>query len=378
MKIAFDVRWIRGRQLDGISRYTVNLLSQLLRLDSDNQYLLLGDAAILQTHLEPAILSRADYVPLSQPLLSPQDFLLTQREVQRFNVDIFHVPHYLTTPFGGSYKKIVTVYDLIPFLFPQALSKSRALWRWFYRSAYPAKYILRSADAILTISDHSKHDLMRLLGVPAEKIRVVCGGIESHFAPVVKLNNEVFHKLKLPRQFILYVGRQDPYKGLSYLVRAYALLPGTLRAAYPLVLAGKMDCRYIGEVQALIAQYQLESTVQFLDYVDDADLPALYSAATLLAHPSLYEGLGLTPLEAMACGTPVVYADTSSLPEMLGTAGLAVTPASAGALADGMRTLLENESQRQMYAERGRQQARQYTWERVARNVLEVYREVVD
>lgn len=373
MKIAFDLRWIRGEKIDGISRYAGNLVSHLLQFDSENEYLLIGDKTILQQHLDLSSFSSANIVSINQQLLSPQDFLFTQRDIQRLGIDILHIPNYLSSPFGGNYKKILTVYDLIPFLFPDALSKSRALWRWFYKTIYPARVILRSADKIITTSENTKRDIVRLLHIAPERIQVVWIGIENRFKPDYEVPEEFWQKYRLPQRFLLYVGRQDPYKGLKYLVQAYALLPESLQQKYHIVIAGKTDSRYIGEVHKTIDKLQLQTYIHFLDYVPDEDLPLLYTAATILTHPSLYEGFGLPPLEAMACGTPVVYADTSSLSELIGEAGVAVTPSSPESLADGIQQFLQNEQLRLSFSQKGLHHVQRYSWQHIARDILKIY-----
>lgn len=376
MKIAFDLRWIRSEQIDGISRYAINLVLHLLQADPTDEYVLIGNQIILNRHFTWSMFPHAKIVSIPQSLLSVQDFLLTHREIQRLDVDIFHSPNYLTTPFGENYKKILTVQDLIPFFFPTALSKSRLLWRLFYKTSYPASLILRSADAIITTSENTKQDLIHLLKIPSEKIQVVWIGLENRFKPDYQISEQFFQRYTLPHHFLLYVGRQDPYKGLSYLVQAYALLPKALQQTYTLVIAGKTDLRYIGEVRCLIEKRGLQQRILFLDYIPDADLPLLYSAATLLVQPSLYEGFGLPPLEAMACGTPVVYADTSSLTEIIGSAGFAASPASAKSLASGIRELLENEHLRYSFSEKGIWHAQRYSWQNVAQKILGIYEKV--
>lgn len=376
MRIAFDLRWIRSAQIDGISRYAINLISHLLQADTTDEYILIGNQAILNKHLALSMFPNAESVSIPQTLLSVQDFLLTHREVQRLGVDIFHSPHYLTTPFGGNYKKILTVQDLIPFFFPKALSKSRMLWRWFYKTPYPTSFILRSADTIITTSENTKQDLIHLLKSPSEKIQVAWIGLENRFKPDYQISEQFFRHYQLPHHFLLYVGRQDPYKGLTYLVQAYALLPESLQQTYMLVIAGKTDPRYIGAVHNLIGKLGLQQRVLFLDYVPDADLPLLYSAATLLVHPSLYEGFGLPPLEAMACGTPVVYTDTSSLTELIGSAGFAVSPASAKSLASGIQELLENKHLRYSLSEKGIWHTQRYSWQKVTQKILRLYKAI--
>ncbi|GAK56336.1 glycosyl transferase group 1 [Candidatus Vecturithrix granuli] len=377
MRIAIDLRWVRSEQIDGISRYALNLVRHLLAMDSKNEYLLLGNDAILRRHIDLSPFENCSMPPFHLPLLSPQDFLRTPRALERLGIDIFHVPNYLTSPFQGRYKKILTVFDLIPFLFPDALSKSRLLWRWFYKTLYPARIILKSADTIITTSENTKHDLVWLLRISPDIIQVVRAGVEKRFHPHYEVTDQFRRTYRLPPRFLLYVGRQDPYKGLTYLVQAYAHLPEALRREYQVVIVGKTDPRYIGEVHDWINKTGLYSSFYFLDYLPDHDLPLLYAAAALLVHPSLYEGFGLPPLEAMACGTPVVYADTSSLTEHLGTAALAVTPASAESLAGGIQQMLQDMALRESYIQKGKVHVQRYSWETVALTILHLYEQFV-
>ncbi|PID56901.1 hypothetical protein CSB45_09590 [candidate division KSB3 bacterium] len=373
MRIAFDLRWIRSEKIDGISRYTLNLVSHLLRQDRQHDYVCIGDSTLLERQLPALDVTQIQIVSIPQRLLSVKDFLQTPRAIEALNVDLLHVPNYLSSPFRGNYSKILTVYDLIPFLFPSALSRSRLLWRCFFTTPYPARSMLRSADRIVATSEHTKRDVMQLLKVPEERIRVVWSGIEARFQPQDSIPEAFWKRYDLSRFYLLYVGRQDPYKGLNVLAEAVARLPHSLRSRCQVVIAGQHDPRYIGAVHALLDRYQLHESFRFLGYVPEEDLPRLYSAATLLVHPSLYEGFGLTPLESMACGTPVVYADTSSLSELLAEAGLAVAPASASALADGIVRMLENPDLQKVYRERGFQRVRRYSWDHAAAEILQLY-----
>lgn len=374
MKIALDLRWIRSENIDGTSRYAIDLVSHLIRRSDAYRYVLLGDAALIEQFLPEATQARhVEIATIPEQLLSIHDFWRTPWSLQSLGIDVYHSPSYLTSPFKGTYTKILTVFDLIPFIFPSALSKSRLFWKLFYATRYPASAILRSADIVVTTSDHTKQDLVCLLNVPAEKIRTIWIGIDTRFHPGISVSEEFFQRHQLPRKFFLYVGRQDPYKGIAYLVRALALLPPHLREAYSIVIAGKTDLRYIDEVHSAVEELELGQQVCFLDYVPDSDLPALYTAATLLVHPSLYEGFGLPPLEAMACGTPVVYANTSSLTELIGDAGYAVEPSSIEALATGMRKLLEQQTLREAFVQRGLRHVQRYSWDAVTQKVLELY-----
>lgn len=373
MKIAFDLRWVRSAAIDGISRYAVNLVRHLLPADPTHEYLLFGADAILRQRLSLSDFPNVRVMPSPYPLLSIKDFLFTPRVVRQTGVDLFHSPGYLVSPLNFGCRKIVTVFDLIPFLFPEELAKSRLFWRLFYKTRYPAQLILRSTDAIITSSANTRQDLVRLLNLPIPKIQVIGIGLDECFQPDLEVTPGFYERYHLPSKFLLYVGRQDPYKGLTYLVQAYALLPEALRNTYKLVIAGKTDPRYIGAVHDLIAQTGLQPQVLFPDYFPDSDLPRLYTAATILVQPSLYEGFGLTPLEAMACGTPVVYTSTSALLEVVGDAGLAVPPASSEALMHGIRQILEDDALRARFAAHGRQHVRRYSWQAICREILHLY-----
>ncbi len=374
MKIAFDLRWIRSEKIDGTSRYAIDLVSHLIQHTDEHRYVLLGDAALIERFIPDAFqLKQVEVRSIPERLLSIHDFWRTPRSLESLGIDIYHSPSYLCSPFTGSYAKILTVFDLIPFLFPDALSKSRLFWKIFYATRLPALIILRSANAIVTTSEHTKQDLVRMFNVPAGKIRVIEIGLDARFHINVSVPDDFWQRYRLPPKFLLYVGRQDPYKGIAHLVRALALLPPDLRATYSIVIAGKTDLRYIGDVQKIVAELGLQERVRFLDYVPDADLPALYVAATLLVQPSLYEGFGLPPLEAMACGTPVIYADSSSLTEVVGKAGYAVQPGSAEALATAIREMVENDTVRADYRQRGLQHVRRYSWDIVTKDILNMY-----
>lgn len=374
MKIAFDLRWIRSEHIDGTSRYAIDLVSRLIRRNDGNHYLLPGRADLIERFIPGVSESdQAQIVHISERLLSINDFLRTPKSLEALGIDIYHSPSYLGSPFTGEYAKILTVFDLIPFLFPEALSKGRRFWKLFYATRYPARVILRSAQAIVTASAHTKRDLVRLLHLPERAIHVIGIGLDARFDPGISVPDEFFQRHNLPRRFLLYVGRQDPYKGLNYLVDAVARLPQPLRDAYAVVIAGKTDPRYIGDIHRLIEHHGLRQRMRFLDYVPEPELPLLYSAATLLVHPSLYEGFGLPPLEAMACGTPVVYADSSSLTELLADAGYAVQPASADALASGIQVMLTDDALRTRYGRAGAQHVSRYSWETIIQQMLRLY-----
>ena len=381
MRIAIDVRWIRAREMDGISRYVTNLVTHLMELGANHEYFLIINPAFptergrreegrtLPFSPSPAL----HFMEAPSPLLSLRDFYSLPAFLTRLGIHLFHAPNYLTSPWTGSYTKVVTVHDLIPFLYPKTLWRSGWKWKLYYKSKYPTYLVLHKADHLIADSARTKRDIMDLFGISPEKITVVWPGIEARFHAGEKPSGGFLKKYGLEGDFLLYLGRQDPYKGLGLLIEAYRALDPVLRKRYRLVIAGKKDARYLNLLLDLIDRLSLKDRVHFLGYVPDEDLVPLYKAASLFIYPSLYEGFGFPPLEAMASGTPVIYSRGSSLEEVIGENGLAFTPNSVPELAQAIRTLLQDSRYRATVSERGRQYTTTLTWQKTAKAILGVY-----
>ncbi|HWP46758.1 MAG TPA: glycosyltransferase family 1 protein [Candidatus Limnocylindrales bacterium] len=375
MRIAIDIRWLR-KEMDGIGRYVSNLVTHLVELDTRNTYFLITHPNSFPSSYSFPTSPRLYISASPYPFLSPRDFFCLPGFLNRLEIDLFHAPNYLTSPLSGRYAQIVTVHDLIPYLYPETLWKASLRWKFYYRSKYPAYLVLHKADQIIADSLHTKKDIVKLFGIPPEKIRVIWPGIETRFYTAEKPSKAFLQKYNLREDFLLYLGRQDPYKGLEFLIRAYYQLDPGLRNQYPLIIAGKKDSRYLKSVEHLIEDLALKEQVQFLGYVPDPDLPSLYKAATLFVYPSLYEGFGFPPLEAMACGTPVIYGRGSSLEEVIGDKGGSFTPHHLPELTQAIQMLLQNRQLREEMSQRGREQVLSLTWRKTAEAVLEVYQAV--
>jgi len=290
--------------------------------------------------------------------------------------DLFHATEHLLPRLKDA-RTVLTVHDLIFLLFPEY---HLPLNKWFLNRFMPL--FVRRAHAIIAVSQCTKDDLIRHYTVPSEKITVVYEGVDARFQPVTDLDTltRVRARYSLPERYVLYVGTIEPRKNLNTLLEAFAGLkerPATcdLRPAtcdLRLVIVGKTGWLYEGFFRRL-RELGLEDQVIFPGFVPDEDLPAIYSAAELFVFPSLYEGFGLPPLEAMACGTPVVVSNTSSLPEVVGEAGLMVDPRDVRALAEAMERVLTDEHLRAELTANGLERARQFTWERAAQETMEVY-----
>jgi glycosyltransferase involved in cell wall biosynthesis len=284
-------------------------------------------------------------------------------------VDLFHATEHLLPRFS-SVRTVFTLHDLIFLFHPET---HKPLNRWFLTLMMPR--FLRAADAVIAVSECTKRDAIRFYRIPEEKITVIYEGVNPRFRPASpETIAAVRARYNLPEHFILYVGTIEPRKNLTALLEAFHHLLAThdLR----LVIVGKKGWLYEGFFRRL-RELGLGDRVIFTGYVPDEDLPAIYSAADLFVFPSLYEGFGLPVLEAMACGTPVICSNTSSLPEVAGDAAFLVDPTDVCSLAGAMEQALTDEHLRSELMAKGLERARWFTWEKAAAKTLEVYRGVL-
>jgi len=294
----------------------------------------------------------------------PQDALFP-------GVDLFHATEHLL-PRLCRIRSVFTLHDLIFRIDPGA---HLPLNRIYLNTMLPR--FLRAADAVIAVSECTKRDAVRLYGTPSERIHVIPEGVEARFKPMTGQQVEpVSRKHSLPERFIVCVGTLEPRKNYPLLFEVLAARRQQGLDTWPIVIAGKPGWLYEPIFQR-VTELGLQDLVHFTGFFPDNDLPALYSAATLLAMPSRYEGFGLPPLEAMACGAPVVTSNVSSLPEVVGDAALTVDPHEVDALAEAMRRMLSDAALRDAMVQRGLVQAQQFTWSKAAERLLCVYRELV-
>ncbi len=287
------------------------------------------------------------------------------------DVQLYHSTGHLLPKFRNI-KTVFTLHDLIPLIYPEY---HLPLNRIFLTQMFPR--FLRQADAIISVSESTKRDAMKLLNIPEEKITVVTEGVEPRFYPIKDPNRlaAVRDKHGLPEKFILIVSTIEPRKNHKVLIDAYA----EVRKSHPdvaLAIVGKNGWMYEGFYEHL-RESGLQKEVKLLGRVEDFELSVLLSAATIFAFPSLYEGFGLPPLEAMASGTPVVVANTSSLPEVVGNAGILLDPNNARSWANAFDALLSDPQKRMQMSLAGQKQASKFTWEETAKQTQAVYQKVL-
>ena len=287
-------------------------------------------------------------------------------------VDLFHSPDFTLPPTRPGVPTLLTVHDLSFVRDPDSAWPSL---RAFLNQAVPRS--VKRATRVLADSQATKQDLIELFGTAPEKITVLYSGVEARFAPMrdQATLDRVCAKYHLPRPFILSVGTLQPRKNYGRLIQAFAQLMN--ETPHHLVIIGGQGWLY----ESIFDQVKLlglERRVHFPGFVDDADLPALYSAAELFAYVSLYEGFGLPLLEALACGTPALASNVSSLPEVIGDAGLQVDPRNVAAITHALQTMLTQPDLRATSIAAGLERARLFTWEKAARELLLIYDEMKD
>jgi glycosyltransferase involved in cell wall biosynthesis len=285
-------------------------------------------------------------------------------------VDVFHSSDVLLWRQPGALN-CVTVYDLTPLLFPEYhTAETLELHR------RKVRFVQEEADLVIAISEATKRDVVAHLGVVPERVHVVYGGVDPAFRLLSdrRAVAQALAPLGLrPDGYILYVGTIEPRKNLVRLIEAYGRARRMLPSPAPdLVVAGASGWQS-REVFARAEALELGSAVRFVGRVPLSDLPALYNGALLFVYPSLYEGFGLPPLEAMACGTAVLTSDAAALPEVVGEAGITVDPRDVQQIAARMVALLSDEGLRQRLGELGRARAARFGWDVAARRVLQLY-----
>ena len=378
MHIGIDGRYIQDN-FPGIGRYTYNLARALARVAPDEGFVILHNPALLNTRYDLASLARfpnVELVRVNVPTFSLAEQYRLPFAIRHLPLAIFHSPYYIK-PYWLPCLSVVTIYDVISKLYPQYMPSSWA--RLIFEFA--TRLALWSAQRVITTSQAARDDLIALYQVAPEKIAVTPLAADDRFRPLdTGAIEPARHKYSLPERYVLYLGINKPHKNLVGLVEAWSLVIDHWDLGFgrwPLVIAGHWDPRY-PQARRKAAELGLEDNVVFLGEVAEADLPALYSRAGLFVFPSLYEGFGLPVLEAMACGTPVVCSSTSSLPEIVGEAALTFDPLDVEDMATRVEEALGNEALREEMREKGLRQAARFSWERTARETLEVYKEATN
>lgn len=383
MHIVLDARMILP-QMTGVGRYLLGLASGLRQIPGDERYELWLQAALQDDHPAWALASeklRLRRLPIRH--MSIRQNWVLPRELRGARPDLLHYPHFdlpptVTTP------AVATIHDLKylshPGFFPQMSAIKRLAMRWMIAST------VRQARLVIADSDYTRQDLFQRFALHPEKTRVVHLGVDELYTRPLPAEavQAVRQRYRLAEDYILFVGERRPHKNITGLLRAFDLLvnPEGFESkssgfdSYQLVIAGKSYADY-QEPERLAEELSLGDSVRFLDYVPDADLPALYRGASAFALLSYYEGFGLPVVEAMVCGTPVVAANRTCLPEICGEAALLVEPDQPEQIAHSLAQILPGGDLREQTIARGLQRAAEFTWRACAQKTLDVYHDAL-
>lgn len=377
MKIGVDAQCLIGKRT-GVGNYTAHMMDALQGIDTNNYYYLALFQFFTKKFRPPLELQNKNFsyniirmLPgrvfsklLKLNLLPPLDLFLGKK--------VYLFPNFVSWPLLSS-KSVVIIYDLSYVLHGQYSQEAN---RKFLTRFVPKS--IKRASAIITISQNSKKEITRYYRVDPEKITVANPAIDHEFFRPRKSKKiaEVRKKYNLPGKYILYVGTLEPRKNITGIVEAYNLLPKNIKNEYALVLGGGKGWKDT-EIGTKIENLRSSGErIHATGYLNQGDLPALYSGASLFVFPSFYEGWGMPPLEAMACGVPVITANNSSLPEVVGNAAILVDATDTGALAQSMQKVLTDPVLAKRMVIMGLKQAKMFSWEKSASKILEVLERV--
>lgn len=375
LKVACNIQPVLDPEMTGIGTATFEIVSRMLNFDdldicleafaetaekqrrAYERFPLLDDGSIsLFTRMRSAVYQAIwAFFPLSYSL-----FFKTKADARVFFN--YHVPP------GASGKKIVCIYDMVIKRFPETMNLKTRLML-----ALTLKASCGRADHIITISQFSKREIMECMGIEAERITVIPMGADSsvfHANYSVTVVDDALARYGLKRPYFFYLGTLEPRKNIAMLVRSYAELCKRFDAPQ-LVLAGRKGWQY-NEIMTAIKEEDIEEKVLFLGYVQRSDIPLLMCGARAFLFPSLYEGFGMPPLEAMSCGCPVMASNAASLPEVVGEAGVLVDPMDMGGISDALYRLATDDGLCKTLSEKGIEQAKMFSWETAAERIRKI------
>ncbi len=378
MRIGIGVQALINHHGRGIEKYIQYFLKALAKIDSINEYVLLQE----DTELEGNIF-QGNFLPQSYHISARNyprglrwlwEYISLPREFKYFKLDLYHSMD-LGIPRYGRGVYLATVHDILPYLYPQTCQISpQQLFKYRLKL-----WSLKRADHIIAISEYTKNDLVVKLGLSARRITVIPYGIADIFHPIdIRESRRVIKdKFKIEYPYILYVGAFGPTKNISVLLRSFRHVVDRF-PNYRLVLIGSQKHPNYNQLIILSQNLGIEGKLTWIDSLEHKDLVSLYSAAHLFVFPSLLEGFGLPPLEAMACGAPVIASKAVSLPEVVGGAGILVDSRNVDDLSQSIIKVLSSDTMRLKMKVRGLKQAAQFSWGENARKTLGIYQKILE
>ena len=378
MVIGIDIRPLLDKRYSGVALYTLELLKELFKQDTKNEYRLFYNSFRKKNIAVPEF-SRPN-VRLIQTRYPNKLFNYVGCKILRrpyidkiLGADIFFMPHINFAALSKKCPRVVAVHDLSFMRYPYFFTARKNIWH----RAVGVRRLLRRANSVAAVSGNTKNDIIDLCGIAAKKIFTVYPGIGRTYRKVPaddKNLSRVRAVYRLPNDFILYLGNIEPRKNIESIIEAYLMYRAKNTASdIKLVIAGAPAWKH-RVITAIARGSRYSRDIIFTGYIAENDKLWLYNLAALFVFPSFYEGFGFPPLEAAACGTPVIASNTSSLPEISGGFALLVNPYNINELSEAIETVLSDPALRAQLREKGLRQTQKYTWEKCARQMLEIFR----
>ena len=370
MKISMDARGVNLFNGTGIGTYTENLLKELLNIDNKNEYSLFWAGSNYENYKKDntkIILTSKRHSAFYENHYFP-------KYTKSNNIDIHHIPQNGMGLYDGYFtKSIVTIHDLIPYILPETTGRG-----YLERFISNMPNILDKAKGILTVSEYSKRDILKFFNhLPSDKIFVTPLAANSNFKPLDKnyCKTLIKNKYNFSSPYILYIGGFSSRKNAKDLITSFNNIFRDLNEPHTLLLGGSIKDEGLKLVE-YTKTLSFKNNIVFTGFIEDDLLPTLYNGAELFAYPSLYEGFGLPPLEAMSCMTPVITTNVTSIPEVTKDSCILIDPNNISALENMLLTLLNNKTLREELAKKGYERSKDFSWKKTAEKTLEVYNKV--
>jgi len=371
MRIGIDATIIR-EEITGTGFYITNLINGLARIDDSNDYFIFGEKKHLRKYIKT---NKKNFKIINKKFSNRIIRVLWESfifpiELKKLRINVLHSPNYITPLFKLGFKIIVTVHDLTSLLFPK---KHTITKRILLGKMLPL--FLKKSDLILADSENTRKDILDLFKIPEDKILVTYVSFPDYYNESIdkKESMSILTEYKIEKDFVLYVGMIEPRKNIISLLKAFVELDKDLKL--DLVIVGKKGW-YYKEIEHYIlgiSKKKLQNKIIFTGYVPEEELKYFYRAASIFVFPSLYEGFGLPPLQAMACGTPVITSNISSLPEVVGNAAIKINPNSMDELEGAILQLFKDNKKRENLVKKGLLQSKKFSLEKIASDVLFIY-----
>ena len=370
MKIAIDSRSATLHAGSGIGTYTKNLVLNLLNINLSNRLNIIWTGN-LPKNIDK---TKADIFFTSGRHGEFYERFYVPKLLEKNDIDLYHIPQNgIGFPFDSSINTIVTIHDLIPYIMPETVGKG-----YLKRFLKDMPYIISQTAGILTVSEYSKRDILRFFPeFPEEKIFVTPLAADTNFKPMDKnlCKRYIKDTFKITDPYILYIGGFSKRKNVKELILSFSRARKSFKKDYKLLIAGSLRDEGISLKNFTLSE-GLEDSVIFTGFIEDRFLPILYNAAEAFVYPSLYEGFGLPPLEAMSCKTPVITSNLTSIPEVTSDAAILINPYNIDELSSALVTLLNNDNLKETLSQKGYKRSHNFTWHNTAEKTFNAYKKI--